>query len=100
MFEKRQINEITVKTSAAVSKVNNQSYMSPFGYYSMKEIENIGGKFKDKQYNLNTSIDYYNALSSELKLTKIRNSMQTQYSPLYGITTLMRENINDLNLKV
>lgn len=100
LFEKRQINEITVKTSAAVSKVNNQSYMSPFGYYSMKEIENIGGKFKDKQYNLNTSIDYYNALSSELKLTKIRNSMQTQYSPLYGVTTLMRENINDLNLKV
>ena len=100
LFEKRQINEITVKTSAAVSKVNNQSYMSPFGYYSMKEIENIGGKFKDKQYNLNTSIDYYNALSSELKLTKIRKSMQTQYSPLYGVTTLMRENINDLNLKV
>ena len=100
LFEKRQINEITIKTSAAVSKVNNQSYMSPFGYYSMKEIENIGGKFKDKPYNLNTSIDYYNALSSELKLTKIRDSMEIQYNPLYGVTTLLRENINDLNLKV
>lgn len=100
LFEKRQINEITIKTSAAVSKVNNQSYMSPFGYYSMKEIENIGGKFKDKLYNLNTSIDYYNALSSELKLTKIRDSMEIQYNPLYGVTTLMRENINNLNLKV
>lgn len=100
LFEKRQINEITIKTSAAVSKVNNQSYMSPFGYYSMKEIENIGGKFKDKPYNLNTSIDYYNALSSELKLTKIRDSMEIQYNPLYGVTTLMRENINNLNLKV
>ena len=100
LFEKRQINEITIKTSAAVSKVNNQSYMSPFGYYSMKEIENIGAKFKDKPYNLNTSIDYYNALSSELKLTKIRDSMEIQYNPLYGVTTLLRENINDLNLKV
>lgn len=27
LFEKRQINEITIKTSGAVSKVNNQSYM-------------------------------------------------------------------------
>ncbi len=98
LFQKRQINEITIKTSAAVSKVNNQSYMSPFGYYSMKEIENIGSKFKDKPYNLNTSLDYYNALSSELKLTKIRDSMEIQYNPLYGVTTLLRENINDLNL--
>ena len=98
LFQRRQINEITIKTSAAVSKVNNQSHMSPFGYYSMKEIENIGGKFKDKPYNLNTSLDYYNALSSELKLTKIRDSMEIQYNPLYGVTTLLRENINDLNL--
>lgn len=100
LFKRRQINEVTIKTSAAVSKVNNQSYMSPFGYYSMKEIENIGGKFKDKPYNLNTSLDYYNALSSELKLTKIRDSMEIQYNPLYGVTTLLRENINDLNLNV
>lgn len=100
LFKKRQINEVTVRTSAAVSKVNNQSYMSPYGYYSMKEIENFGGKFKDKPYNLNTSLDYYNALSSELKLTKIRDSMEIQYNPLYGVTTLLRENINDLNLEV